>query len=151
MKIKKNLFLKLFTVLCLFILISCGSSLERPKSNTDYKNIIGKPIKIGNLEIAQYDYPEVMYWEDAKKACEALGQGWRLPTKDELNSLYLSKDKIGGFAGNYYWSSTEDIDDNMTNGNYGAWTQGFSNLSNGRTNVAQYNDYGHSVRAIRAF
>lgn len=30
-----------------------------------------------------------------------LGDGWRLPTKDELNVLYENKDKIGGFASNY--------------------------------------------------
>ena len=42
------------------------------------------------------------------KACAALGGGWRLPTKDELNILYENKDKIGGFASNNYWSSTEE-------------------------------------------
>ena len=30
---------------------------------------------------------------------------WRLPTKDELNMMYLKKDEIGGFANNNYWSS----------------------------------------------
>ena len=32
---------------------------------------------------------------------------WRLPTKHELNLMYSVKNLIGGFAVNYYWSSTE--------------------------------------------
>ena len=46
-----------------------------------------------------------MNWEDAKKACRALGKGWRLPTISELNILYTNRNKIGGFVSNYYWSS----------------------------------------------
>ena len=51
-------------------------------------SIIGKPIKIGKLEVAQNDFPKTMFWNDAVKACTDLGKGWRLPTKDELNLLY---------------------------------------------------------------
>ena len=32
---------------------------------------------------------------------------WFLPSKDELNILYLNKDKIGGLKSSFYWSSTE--------------------------------------------
>ena len=64
-------------------------------------------IKIGNLEVMTEDLGQ-MNWDEAKKACKNLGDGWRLPTKDELNLLYENKEKIGGFANNYgYWSSTE--------------------------------------------
>ena len=48
-----------------------------------------------------------MNWPDAKKACRALGNGWRLPTKGELNTLYKNRIKIGGFEDGAYWSSTE--------------------------------------------
>jgi hypothetical protein len=32
---------------------------------------------------------------------------WFLPSKNELNKLYLNQAVIGGFAGGYYWSSSE--------------------------------------------
>jgi predicted small secreted protein len=62
-------------------------------------------IKIGDLEVMTEDLGE-MNWDDAKKACADLGDGWRLPTKDELNVLYETRDKIGG-SYDGYWSSTE--------------------------------------------
>ena len=85
-----------------------------------------------------------MDWGDAVKACTDLGNGWRLPTKYELNQLHLKKDKIGGFAAGHYWSSTEY-------GNGSAWAQYFwdyGNESNGGIYV-----YGNecSVRAVRSF
>ena len=130
------------------VLISCGSSLEpaleSPKSNTDYKNIIGKPIEFGYFELAQYDFPEVMNWYAANKACEALGPGWRLPSQAELNSLYLSKDKIGGFADYDYWSSTE-VD---------SFVASKQNFGNGRLLISQGNGNKlakKDVRAIRSF
>ena len=103
--------------------------------------IIGNTYKIENIEVAEKDFPNTMNWEDAKKACENLGRGWRLPTKDELNTLYINKDKIGGFANYAYWSSTE------TNAIY-AWLQGFydGNQNNFNLKYTKLN-----VRAVRAF
>ena len=97
--------------------------------------IIGTPIKIGKLEVAQFDFPEkdgypkIMTWNEAKKVCANLGSGWRLPTKDELNLLYTNKNKIGGFSSDTmdgYWSSTEDSI-YFEDGGYGAWAQFFEN------------------------
>jgi hypothetical protein len=83
-------------------------------------SIIGKSIKLGHLEVAQKNFPREMNWVDAKKACAALGIGWRLPTKDELHILYQNKGKLGGFPDNFYWSSTEYDNNN-------AWYQNFAN------------------------
>ena len=88
------------------------------KKKKDF-SLIGKPITIGNLIVAQYDFPIMLNWQDAKKACEALGNGWRLPTIDELNILYKNKDIIRGFEKFSYWSSTEHVSF--------AWAQYFVN------------------------
>ena len=65
---------------------------------------------------------------------------WYLPSKYELNLLYLQKTAVGGFASADYWSSTE-LDNDY------AWGQGFGNgsQSNYRKSLRHY------VRAIRAF
>ena len=67
---------------------------------------------------------------------------WYLPSKDELNELFLKKDTVGGFSSGSYWSSSE----------YGAslaWDQEFANGN-------QYYPFkGNSsqvyVRSVRAF
>jgi len=80
-----------------------------------------------------------MDWEDAKKACADLGDGWRLPTRLELLLMYNNQDELGGFADNYYWSSTEYNDDGY------AWKQDFDD-------GLQYNSsksFKYNVRAVR--
>jgi len=67
---------------------------------------------------------------------------WRLPTKYELNEMYVNLHQLGlgGFANFSYWSSTE-VDNDF------AWKQYFTNgVQN--TNF-KYNNA--SVRAVRAF
>ena len=104
--------------------------------------IIGKSIKIGSLEVAQNDFPRHMNWNDAKKACAALGDGWRLPTLDELNTLFQNKDKIGNFQRAYYWISTEA----NTND---AWRKDFS--SGFQVEESTHELKVHRVRAVRTF
>jgi len=67
---------------------------------------------------------------------------WFLPSKDELNLMYqnLKTAGIGGFADDYYWSSSE------YSSNY-AWIQYFYNGYQYYFNKFSYN----RVRAVRAF
>ena len=80
---------------------------------------------------------------------------WFLPSRDELNEMWLNladsdgdgtnagpsdPNNIGGFADSFYWSSSE-FDDIF------AWTHGFSDGSQGVDD--KENDF--QVRAIRAF
>ncbi|MCP4001404.1 MAG: DUF1566 domain-containing protein [Gammaproteobacteria bacterium] len=66
---------------------------------------------------------------------------WFLPSKDELELLYLQKTVMSGFNRNSYWSSTEDD-------SYLAWfhlfhAQGYQ--------LSKDKNYAIGVRAVRAF
>ncbi|MBV9962958.1 MAG: DUF1566 domain-containing protein [Parafilimonas sp.] len=65
---------------------------------------------------------------------------WCLPSKDDLNELYLHKDVISNLKPFAYWSSTEV--DTAT-----AW---FQNLGSG-AQVQQLKTSGYAVRAVRYF
>ena len=49
---------------------------------------------------------------------------WYLPSKDELNQMYINKTVIGSFSGVYYWSSSEYPTTH-------AWEQAFNTGSQG--------------------
>jgi hypothetical protein len=78
---------------------------------------------------------------NAAQYCENLtahGQtDWYLPARDELNVLYTNRTTIGGFASNWYWSSSE-------RNSVLAWRQHFTN---------GFQDYGkvstNHVRCVR--
>lgn len=65
---------------------------------------------------------------------------WYLPSKHELNLLYLQKTVIGGFASVFYWSSSE-LDSGL------AWGQNFLNGFQALDAKFSLN----RVRAVRAF
>jgi Protein of unknown function (DUF1566) len=67
---------------------------------------------------------------------------WFLPSKDEINQMYIQKDLIGGFGDGYFWCSTESPSETAT-----AYYDHFDHGGQGWTN--KYNSY--RVRAIRAF
>jgi len=82
----------------------------------------------------------------AAQLCNDLTVGvyndWFLPSKDELDKLYINKVAIGGFAGGYYWSSSE-LSVSF------AWAQLFYNgLQDG---IPKYLTDTGRVRAVRAF
>jgi hypothetical protein len=66
-------------------------------------------LKVGSIEVYPKDAPKKMTWNTANKYCKSLGEGWRLPTKQELNLMYtnLHKKRLGGFANDAHWSSSE--------------------------------------------
>jgi hypothetical protein len=65
---------------------------------------------------------------------------WYLPSKHELNLLYIERAAVGGFTTNYYWSSTEY-------GTLDAWLQIFNSGYQFYDNKASQD----GVRAVRAF
>jgi len=69
---------------------------------------------------------------------------WYLPSRDELNKLYLNKTAIGGFANDLYWSSSEYTFSGLA---HYAWIQPFNNGNQIQSNKCQ----PYYVRAVRAF
>ncbi|MFT5382927.1 MAG: hypothetical protein ACI81W_000323 [Saprospiraceae bacterium] len=89
----------------------------------------------------------ILDWNEAVAACKELGDGWALPTIDQLKLLYINlhKEDLGSFINDYYWSATEwsskeDIKDK-------AW---FENFANGDSDPVS-KDRTRYVRAIRVF
>lgn len=119
MKTSSLFFLFLFNVM---LFISCDSS-----------------IKIGDLEIAKKDCSNALQWDEAKKACADLGNGWRLPTQGELSLMYEKRDEIGGFKSGSYWSSA----DNRLNE---VWILSFNG---GLQGDGRKRDF-HNVRAVKS-
>ena len=65
---------------------------------------------------------------------------WFLPSKDELNKLYINRASVGGLSTASYWSSSEY-------GANSAWRQSFDD--GGQTNSAKLNTF--YVRPVRSF
>lgn len=65
---------------------------------------------------------------------------WYLPSSEELNKLYLSKDVIGGFNSNIYWSSSEYSANEGLGQVFATGQRGFASKSN-----------SYAIRAIRSF
>lgn len=85
------------------------------------KCIIKKPYVMDSLLVSRHDLPNRLTFEEAKIACQELGDGWRLPTKQEMIKICENK-KIKGFSsqiqlindafyyednGLYYWTDQE--------------------------------------------
>ena len=104
---------------------------------------ITNPITGDELQVANQDFSNEMTWEEAKRACNELGSGWRLPTKQELLEIYekLHEKGQGNFKAATYWSSSEI-------GANDAWTFTFTN---GGANGDYGKAYAFYVRAVRAF
>ena len=91
------------------------------------------------------DLGEGSTWDQAVALCKAYRAGgfsdWRLPSKEELNKLYINKAAIGGLKElHFYWSSTaSDKND--------AWDQSFRT---GNRNLGYKLD-NNFVRAVRVF
>lgn len=102
-------------------------------------DIIEHPLTGEKLRIAKADFTDKMTWENAYAACNALGSGWRLPTREELNEMYKNRHTIGGFKTWYYWSSCEYNNDR-------AWYHEFCDDNQG--NSTKYQRY--YVRSVRS-
>ena len=143
---------KLFTIL-VGLLVTASVYSQTYNVNTFYAELGGYVIKTDGTHgvvVAMQDQG-AYYWVEAEAMVNdaskhdsngAKFNDWRLPTKDELNLIFLQEESIGGFyLSMSYWSSTED-------GNNNAWIQNF-----GYGVQKCYSKYypNNSGRAVRAF
>lgn len=101
-------------------------------------SIIGVTVKVGQLEVAHNDFPGSWSLAVATRACAKLGEGWRLPTKTEMDLIYSSRRTIGGFTTEYYWYNDDQVKDSF----------GFLNFTDGETGYVDEKGTGR-VRAVR--
>ena len=110
-----------------------GSAIGTGLSNT---NTI---IKSQGGTSTDYDYAAVL----ARTYNGGGYTDWYLPSKDELNKLYLQRIAIGGFTTNNYWTSSEVSYTSATTQDFFSDTSVWSNIMKYATTVY--------VRAVRSF
>jgi len=123
------------------------------KLNTFYPELGGFVIQVSDggrhgVVVAMQDQG-VSNWFKTKELIEnrenfdkngAKFHDWRLPTKSELNLMYLAKSSIGNFSTNAYWSSSKSYK------NY-VWIQ-FFYFGN---RAVYYKLFSNHIRAVRSF
>lgn len=87
------------------------------------------------FEIADKFTEKHLYWDKAVEYVKTLGDGWRLPTKDELDLIYESEND---FEQDNYWSNSQW-------GTYDSWKQ---NFADGEQDY-KYKTANFYVRAIK--
>jgi len=98
-----------------------------------------------NIEISPKEYERLLNWDDAMMYCQLLTidekDDWRLPTKNELYTIYESSND---FVRGNYWSFDEFDESDIT----GAW---FVNFNNGiQYRMSKHINYrARPVRSIR--
>ena len=113
-------------ILITFNFLSAGKNLLSFASNlmnleldaTSKLDWLGNPLVVveenRKLIISKEDFGDLT-WDDAVKFCKGYNYSgyndWRLPTKEELDLIYSSKHKIGGFKDVFYWASDQLLSD----------------------------------------
>jgi len=117
-----------------------GSVIEEAIDIVEDKSKLIITVNGKKLEVADSEMEFKENWHEAIARAKSIGEGWRLPDKDELTEMYLQLHKkgLGGFSGSWYWSSSE-------NDYYNAWGQ---NFGDGYQHY-YYGNHSGRVRAVR--
>jgi hypothetical protein len=130
------------------------SSIRWSNGSTEVTGATGQAVGTGSTNtdaiISVQGATETSYAAGLARAYTGGGYtDWFLPSKDELNKMYLKKGDINTTAAEnsgsdlsttWYWSSTEKVTTT-------AWGQNF----NGGSPDSYYKSYADNVRAVRAF
>lgn len=86
-----------------------------------------KIINIDGLQIKPYDFGQIEHCDIFSNIVSDWQDGWRIPTKEELDLIYEYKIEHGHFEDKYYWSSNRIIRSEHLSG---AWVKHFGNGRN---------------------
>jgi hypothetical protein len=104
-----------------------GTNTVNDNSDLDY-------VEVGDLYVQTKDIATELDWSSANSLCNNSIVGgfddWRLPTIDELATLYNNKEAIGGFKDISYWSGTSDDNYRFRDIYFYNGAQGWSSSSN---------------------
>lgn len=86
-----------------------GSSVSFTPESPNYVVLTATGIMVQKQDISE----STLSWSSANSLCNNSTVGsytdWRLPTKDELATMYNEKNVIGNFKSSAYWSSTQEV------------------------------------------
>lgn len=116
-----------------------GETCSFTAQEVQYVTLLSANLMVQKTDLGYVD------WYSAKTMCESSVVGgfsdWRLPTIEELMTLYTERTKIGGFSNNFsYWSSSK------SNSYVGAYY--YIDFYNGKISV-ESGSYRRHVRAVR--
>ena len=78
----------------------------RERDKAKYTNLTAAKIAVAKIDVGKG-----INWESSNNLCKNFILGgdtdWRLPTIEELGTIFSNKDEIGGFSDSEYWSSTQ--------------------------------------------
>tara|TARA_R110001592_G_scaffold285609_1_gene554091 strand:- start:63 stop:380 length:318 start_codon:yes stop_codon:yes gene_type:complete len=94
-------------------------------------------VPVHKFEVYPEDCKCKLEHDNASKYCKGLGDGWRLPTRNEQLEMYKHKEQLG-LKDSYYWSSTE------SSSNIAWYYNFYLGSSNGSSKPKSYR-----VRAVR--
>lgn len=107
-------------------------------------DVIGNPITIGNIEVAERDLTELngadLKLVNANRLAKKMGKGWRVPTREELTTMQQNVTLLPNIRMNAFYMSSE------TFGKNAVWVQNF-----GSTLQKYFTDGGqaYSVRLVK--
>jgi hypothetical protein len=107
-------------------------------------NVIGNPIKVGSIEVAERDLSELngadLKLVQANSLAKKMGKGWRLPTRDELTEMYKNVNLLPNIKKNAFYMSSE------TFGSKAVWVQSFAT---GKQEYFTDGGQAYSVRLVK--
>jgi hypothetical protein len=107
-------------------------------------DVIGNPIEIGNIEVAERDLTELngadLKLVNANRLAKKMGKGWRLPTRDELTEMYKNVNSLPNIKKNAFYMSSE------TFGSKAVWVQSFGT---GKQEYFTDGGQAYSVRLVK--